>query len=258
MRPTFVSMNVTTQYDNATSDQTTTMPTMAGETGRDLCERRGELSGNARRNIERRWLSLFGMSFSVFEMYDSETVAKYEAAFPVDLKNMRLKRTAPVRIAAGKSPASNEVPVMLAAQNKWRKPALIAALIIPTLASVTNTFNVSHAMSSSQSTAALITGVASATSLLFLWAGVRGVGAWFVVAATLGFEAFCNACAVFTALMGTMAYSLTTVSGAPSHFLDMVANFTGRDHQDVATVIAYFTAAMICGAQVSSIYELKK
>ena len=145
---------------------------------------------------------------------------------------------------------------------RWRTfrsvGVLISALIIPTLASVTNTFTVSHALSSSQSTAALITGVASATSLLFLWAGVRGIGAWFVVAATLGFEGFCNACAVFTSLMGSMAYSLTTVSGQPSHFLDMVATFTGKDHQDVATVVAYFTAAMICGAQVSSIYELKK
>lgn len=79
-----------------------------------------------------------------------------------------------------------------------------------------------------------------------------------MVAATLGFEGFCNACAVFTSLMGSMAYSLTTVSGQPSHFLDMVATVTGKDHQDVATVVAYFTAAMICGAQVSSIYELKK
>lgn len=258
MRPTFALMNVTTQHDNATSDTTTTMPTMAGETGREICERRGELSGSARRNIERRWSRLFNQSFSVFDTYDMETVAIYEAAFPVDSKE-KMKRTIPIvrELKAGKTPEPEAAPVNLE-DNSTRKYVLISALIIPTLASVTNTFTVSHALSSSQSTAALITGVASATSLLFLWAGVRGIGAWFVVAATLGFEGFCNACAVFTSLMGSMAYSLTTVSGQPSHFLDMVATFTGKDHQDVATVVAYFTAAMICGAQVSSIYELKK
>ena len=89
--------------------------------------------------------------------------------------------------------------------NKARRNCLIVALVIPTLASITNTLYVSHALSNNLATGILITGVASATSLLFLWAGVQGVGAWLIVAATLGFEAFCNACSVFRALMGSMA-----------------------------------------------------
>lgn len=153
------------------------------------------------------------------------------------------------------TPTETETPVT---NNNVRRNCLIVALVIPTLASITNTLYVSHALSNNLATGILITGVASATSLLFLWAGVQGVGAWLIVAATLGFEAFCNACSVFKALMGSMAYSITTVSGKPSEFLDMVSNFTGRDHQDAATWMAIFTAAMICGAQVTAIYELKK
>lgn len=251
-------MSVTTQHDSATSDNTTTMPTTAGETGREICERRGELSGSARRNIERRWSRLFNQSFSVFDTYDMETVAIYEAAFPVDSKE-KMKRTIPIvrELKAGKTPEPNEVPVNLG-RTKWQYACLLFAFIAPTVASVSTTFMVSHAMSGNMVTSMAITAVASSTSLLFLWAGVSSIGGYIVVLSTLGFEGFCNAASVFKWLMGDLAYSLTTVSGKPSEFLAMVANFTGRDHQDVATWMAVFTAAMICAAQVSALYELKK
>jgi hypothetical protein len=59
-------------------------------------------------------------------------------------------------------------------------------------------------------------------------------------------------------LMGSMSYSISTVSGEPSEFLQMVSVFTNSDHQDTATIIAIFTAVMICFAQTSAIFELKK
>ena len=144
------------------------------------------------------------------------------------------------------------------ATNYWRLALLSTALILPTAASVTNTFRVSHALSNSELTGALITGVASLTAILFLLAGVRGWFAVIVVAVTIGFEAFCNAVSVFKALMGSMAYYLTRVSGQPSQFLDMVSNFTGRDHQDCATITAVFVALMIAAAQVAAIQQIRK
>lgn len=243
----------------------------AKETKSETC---GELRARLRvgfpigdRAFELRFAKLCGRNFATNRICTPEEVKKMEGAYPQ--QSEKLKRV------SEEKPMSNVAPAPFKKVKKridWRKVwavakaktpkvrtlVLLSSLVIPTLASVSNTFSVSHALSNSPSTAALITGVASATSLLFLWAGVKGVGAWFVVAATLGFEAFCNACAVFTSLMGSLAYGLTTVSGKPSNFLEMVANFTGKDHQDAATAIAIFTAAMICGAQVSALYELKK
>lgn len=228
------------------------------ETGRQLRERLGVKE----RAFQTMWKRTFDYSFRANEICTADEVAVMEMKYA---GKKTMERAIAVRSKAGKTPAAKVEPVLPSSivevkenPSKMRVVILVVALLTPTLASISNTFLVSHALSNSASTAALITGVASTTSLLFLWAGVRGIGAWFVVAATLGFEAFCNACSVFKSVMGTMAYSLTTVSGKPSDFLDMVANFTGKDHQDVGTGIAIFTALMICGAQVSAIYELKK
>ena len=259
--------NTNTQLGTSKTDANEQAAT-GQETGRQLRERLRVKE----RAFQTMWKRTFDYSFRANEICTEEEVAVMEMKYAGKGGNkkenlMRAEPTA-VRNKAGKTPASNVEPVVPAKEqsdilqpkgkSKTRVVILVVALLTPTLASISNTFLVSHALSNSASTAALITGVASTTSLLFLWAGVRGVGAWFVVAATLGFEAFCNACSVFKSVMGTMAYSLTTVSGKPSDFLDMVANFTGKDHQDVGTGIAIFTALMICGAQVSAIYELKK
>ena len=245
------------------------------ETCAQLQERLREGRELTARGFQMRFAKETGNKFAMRRICTIEEVNKMEAVYQQIDKVKRVDNQAVVNVpspvieqpiitkqkAIAKKPAVDWRKALDSIKRKMpqtRKIVLLAALIIPTLASVSNTFSVSHALSNSPSTAALITGVASATSLLFLWAGVRGVGAWFVVAATLGFEAFCNACSVFKALMASMAYSISTVSGKPSEFLDMVANFTGRDHQDAATWLAIFTALMICGAQVSAIFELKK
>lgn len=254
-------MGATTRHDIATD------ATRQPETGDELRIRLGVQV----RTMQRRWRDTFNEPFASRQICTAEQVAKMEVVCSEKPKKKSLIEVYPLK--EGSEPGANvppvSVPKKVAEANDietvkiihgfhGRKIALSLALITPTLASVSNTFFVSHALSNSAWTAALITGVASTTSILFLWAGVRGIGAWFVVAATLGFEGFCNSCNVFKALMGNMAYSLTTVSGKPSEFLDMVANFTGKDHQDAATWVSIFTAAMICGAQVSAIYELKK
>lgn len=249
-------------------NRTRTDTKRTNETCAELYERLNEGYGMTLRNFQERFNGKNEVRFSMRREVTAKEREIMEALYPRKTENLK-------RVQAEEKPVAKELPApskprkkridwkkvrlsVMAKMPKVRTAVLLSSMVIPTLASVSNTFSVSHALSNSPSTAALITGVASATSLLFLWAGVKGLGAWLVVAGTLGFEAFCNACAVFTSLMGSMAYGLTTVSGKPSNFLEMVATFTGKDHQDAATWIACFTAAMICGAQVSALYELKK
>jgi hypothetical protein len=239
-----------TATQNATSDTATAPTTMGGETGRDLRDRRGVTS----RTIERHWLSLFGTPFSIRAHYDADTVAAYEAEYPQKVEQSKSGAT-PARIKVSAAPGVKVSPV---AFEKARYACLLTAFLAPTLASVSTTFMVSHAMSGNGITGAAITIVASATSLLFLWAGVRSYGSIAVVLLTLGFEGFCNAVSVFKWLMADLAYYLNETLGKPSEFLDMVSNFTNSDHKDVATGMAILVAVMICAAQVSALYELKK
>lgn len=233
----------------------------SGETGAQLRMRMGANE----RAFQSRWKRNFGYAFNARRICTPDEVLQVEALYSGNTVRPLRERVAneegdknkvenpPSNVAAGFLESPKE-----AAKIDFKRLSLFAAFAAPTVASVSTTFMVSHAMSGNATTSTAITLVASSTSLLFLWAGVRSVGSILVVLLTLGFEGFCNAASVFKWLMGDLAYSLTTVSGKPSEFLAMVANFTGSDHQDVATWMAIITAVMICSAQVSSLYELKK
>lgn len=227
----------------------------AGETGTQLRERLRVKE----RAFQAMWKRTLGYAFNANKICTPEEVEVMEGKY-IGKKMKRVGRKAASNVVPPTAVILDKIEVVEASVvfNKFRTPALFVAFIIPTIASVSNTFLVSHALSGNAYTSAALTGVASATSILFLWAGVKGATSWAVVLLTLGFEAFCNAASVFKSLMASLSYSITTVSGKPSDFLDMVSNFIGRDHQDVAKGIAYLVAVMIASAQVSSLYELKK
>ena len=172
---------------------------------------------------------------------------------PIHPKKAKVKQAAAKQVKAAKAVAAKLIERVTV-----RQGVLLIAFVLPTLASVSNTINVAHSMSGSALTGYAIMGVVSATPLLFLFAGNTSWTAIPVVLFALAFEAFCNAASIFRSVMGDMAYSLTTVSGKPTAFLDMVATFTGRDHQDVATGISLAAALLIGAVQVVSLYELKK
>lgn len=245
-----------------------TVQNASGETCAQLYERLNEGYGLTLRNFQERFNGKNAVRFGMKRIATPEEVKIMEALYPpIKQKNEACfdnkpePKVAPVALSKkGKSVGVKAwKALVLSAKNiSIRKVSLFTAFAIPTIASVSNTFLVSHALSGNTYTSLALTGVASATSLLFLWAGVKGFTSWAVVLLTLGFEGFCNAASVFKSLMASMAYSLTTVSGKPSEFLDMISNFTGRDHQDLATWVAVLVAVMIGSAQVSSLYELKK
>lgn len=235
----------------------------SGETGAQLRMRMGANE----RAFQSRWKRNFGYAFNARRICTPDEVLQVEALYSGNIVRPLRERVANEACDNNKveNPSPNVGAGFLETETvkavkaiNYRRLSLFAAFAAPTIASISTTYMVSHAMSGNSVTSMAITAVASTTSLLFLWAGVRSVGSIAVVLLTLGFEGFCNAASVFKWLMGDLAYSLTTVSGKPTEFLAMVANFTGKDHQDVATWMAIITAGMICSAQVSSLYELKK
>ena len=196
-----------------------------------------------------------------YGQFNRTTVPSHEqvaALFPVSARPVTPKKPKAKEGGAKQVRAAKIAAVKLIEKITVRQGVLLIAFVLPTLASVSNTINVAHSMSGSALTGYAIMGVVSATPLLFLFAGNTSLAAIPVVLFALAFEAFCNAASIFRSVMGDMAYSLTTVSGKPTAFLDMVATFTGRDHQDVATVISLAAAALIGAVQVVSLYELKK
>ncbi len=180
------------------------------------------------------------------------------ALFPVSARPVTPKKPKAKEVGAKQVKAAKAVAVKLIEKVTVRQGVLLIAFVLPTLASVSNTINVAHSMSGSALTGLAIMGVVSATPLLFLFAGNTSWTAIPVVLFALAFEAFCNAASIFRSVMGDMAYGLTTVSGKSTAFLDMMATFTGKDHQDVATGISLAAALLIGAVQVISLYELKK
>ena len=243
------------------------------------CETCGELRARIRvgfpigdRAFELRFAKLCGRNFATNRICTKGEIEKMEAAYPIQEDKMKRgfetpePKVVPAALTVKKQSAATK------AVSKWaekvikravealtlRNICLLSALIIATIASVSNTLKVSHALSGDATTGLAITGVASAIPILFLFANSKGLESWVVVLLTLGFEAFCNAASVFNTLMGSMAYLLTTVVGKPSPFLDMVAYFTNCDHADLARILSCFVASMILIAQVSSLWQLKK
>lgn len=205
--------------------------------------------------VLKRWARKGYGQFSRTTVPSPEQVA---ALFPVSALPVTPKKPKAKEAGAKQIKAAKAVAAKLIERVTVRQGVLLIAFVLPTLASVSNTINVAHSMSGSALTGLAIMGVVSATPLLFLFAGNTSLAAIPVVLFALAFEAFCNAASIFRSVMGDMAYSLTTVSGKPTAFLDMVATFTGRDHQDVATGISLAAATLIGAVQVISLYELKK
>lgn len=229
------------------------------------------------RTFQKRWAKILGYSYRASKECESKEIAAMRQAYAKKVTKVSMVvgnqfESPQVNVPAASMPTKEihenrsltsskpqvKVPAAMNQKKDYQRIALLSAFILPTIASVSNTLIVSHALSGNIITSIAITGVASASSLLFLFAGAKGVSSWVVIALTLGFEAFCNSASVFKALMGSMSYSISTVSGEPSEFLQMVSVFTNSDHQDTATIIAIFTAVMICFAQTSAIFELKK
>jgi len=143
-------------------------------------------------------------------------------------------------------------------RNRWQIVPLLIAFILPTIASLGNTYRVSHHLSNDATTSTAIMLVMSCVPLLFLWASV---GKWVSVGAAVWlvlFEAFCNLSATYLALMGGMVYMFGQPRGECSPFLDSVCRLTSSGYQQTAFCLGLAVAFSLLAAQLTAFYELKK
>jgi hypothetical protein len=160
--------------------------------------------------------------------------------------------------AGKKTGAGTTAPALLSKTGFWRITPLLVAFILPTVASLGNTYRVSHYLSNDATTSLSIMLVMSCVPLLFLWAGVGkwvsiGAAVWLVL-----FEAFCNLSATYLALMGGMTYVFGQPRGECSKFLESVCRLTESGYQWTAFALGLAVAFSLLAAQLTAFYELKK
>lgn len=242
----FCFMGATQIRDTSMDYDTTDTPTTGEETGRELRDRRGDSS----RNIERRWPRLFGVPFSVYDTYDAETIATYEAAYPIQNNDVKLKRPYPVRIPkAGSTPGAKALPVVSPGKKwlLWLCFALSAACSIP------NMFSVMEAIKGNEILAGIVTAAFTIAPFLLIGYGVRGAS-HLVVYVVIGVEVFCNAAGFYGGMTG-LSHSLYT---APTLFLHMVTSMTNSGNEGTALLLAMFMAICIALLAVVPVYEIGK
>ena len=136
--------------------------------------------------------------------------------------------------------------------------ALWSTFILPTLASVANTYGISEAFSVHWTTSALVTIVVSGTPVLYLIAGVKSWPSILILGITMGLEAFSNMAQTFKSLMGSLEYSWTFASGTPSNLLNMVSVMTDSDHFKTALCMSAIVAVVLFSAQAVGMWHILK
>lgn len=136
--------------------------------------------------------------------------------------------------------------------------ALVVAFLLPTIASMTNTYKVSHYLSNDATTSLCIMLVISATPLLFMVGKVSWEVYFTVGVAVILVESFFNLSAIYIALMGGMTYIFGQPTGYCSPFLDTVCKVTNSGQQQTAIGLGLVVSICIAAVQLTSFYELKK
>lgn len=180
-----------------------------------------------------------------------------QIAILAPVKNGAAKSNIPMagKVAQG---AGKSAPAPLIKSGFSRILPLLIAFALPTIASLGNTYRVSHYLSNDATTSLAIMLVMSCVPLLFLWAGV---GKWVSVGAAVWlvlFEAFCNLSATYLALMGGMTYVFGEPRGECSKFLESVCRLTESGYQGTAFYLGMAVAFSLLAAQLTAFYELKK
>lgn len=170
-------------------------------------------------------------------------------------RGAREKSTRTVENARG---AEKSAPPQPAKNSRWQIAPLLIAFILPTVASLGNTYRISHHLSNDATTSFAIMLVMSCVPLLFLWANVGKLVSVLAAIWLVLFEAFCNLSATYLALMGGMVYIFGQPRGECSPFLESVCRLTLSGYQQTAFCLGLAVAFSLLAAQLTSFYELKK
>lgn len=133
----------------------------------------------------------------------------------------------------------------------YRRAILIALLIAPTAASVSNMYSVTGEITGEPITAALYTVILSVSALGFTLSGVRSWVTVLLSVILIAYESFCNLTRLYHGLMGG-------VKGNPTRFLGTVTELFDSGSYGTAVIIAGFSALMLAAVQYTAIFEIQK
>lgn len=150
------------------------------------------------------------------------------------------------------------IPEVKQRKNYGQIVALLVAFMLPTVASMSNTYKVSHYLSNDATTSLCIMLVLSATPVLFMMGNVSRAVYWAVGGGVILVECFFNLSATYIALMGGMTYIFGQPTGVCSPFLDTVCRVTDGGYQQTAIWLGLVVAVSIAATQLAAFYELKK
>ena len=227
------------------------------ETAKSLCANTGEKIDTLRA----RWNSLSRMRPDLFaHPFDRNAPLSPEQIELLTKTAKEGKAQTPVLVIEGlpKVAAPTIIPEVKPRKNYGQIIALAVAFVLPTVASMSNTYKVSHYLSNDATTSLCIMLVLSATPVLFMMGNVSRAVYWAVGGGVILVECFFNLSATYIALMGGMTYIFGQPTGVCSPFLDTVCRVTNGGYQQTALWLGLVVAVSIAATQLAAFYELKK
>lgn len=134
----------------------------------------------------------------------------------------------------------------------YRRPILYALMAMPAIASVQNMYSVTADIAAHTFTAALLTGLFSATPFLFVLAGMRNRWTQALAACMIAYECFANVTRIYGGLTGFGKGDF------PTRFLGLVCDFFNTGTYPTARTLALLMAAMAAAVFYAAYHELNR
>ncbi len=134
----------------------------------------------------------------------------------------------------------------------YRRPILYTLMAMPAVASIQNMYSVTADIAAHTFTAALLTGLFSATPFLFVLAGMRHRWTQALAAVMIAYEGFSNVTRIYGGLTGFGHGDF------PTRFLGLVCDFFNTGTYGTAKVLAVIMATMAAAVFYAAYHELNR
>lgn len=134
----------------------------------------------------------------------------------------------------------------------YRRPILYILMAMPAVASIQNMYSVTGDIAAHPFTAALLTGLFSATPFLFVLAGMRNRWTAALAGCMIVYECFCNVTRIYGGLTG-FGYG-----DFPTRFLGLVTDIFDTGTYGTAKFLASVMAALAAAVFYAAYHELRK
>lgn len=246
------------------------------DTVRALSALHGQQADTAMRRVRRR----LGKGYGLDTPLTLEQIAELFGALPV-AEPVEVAVPVPDPVEALEAKVEEEQPEPTST-SPWRRPILYGLMVIPAAASVQNLYHVTYDLTGEISSAALLTGLFSASPFAFVLAGLRSNWTKALTGSLIGYEFFANSMRIYGGLMGAgkvaqVFYSglkyacikgavqatpyekpVATMTGNPTRFLGLITDvFPAGTHQ-TAIAMAVIMSALAAGVFYAAYNELGK